>query len=107
MTHRGSKGVKALTITEKNGSIVSIKSVDGHEDLIVTTDSGIVIRVSLEQIASKGRVAQGVRLITLKDDQKVSSATVINKDDEESEENNEANKNTVENSEEVSTPEEN
>ena len=107
MTHRGSKGVKALTITEKNGSIVSIKSVDGHEDLIVTTDSGIVIRVSLEQISSKGRVAQGVRLITLKDDQKVSSATVINKDDEESEENNEANKNTVENSEEVSTPEEN
>lgn len=83
MTHRGSKGVKALNITEKNGNIVSFKSVDGHEDLIIVTNNGIVIRMSLEQVSSTGRVAQGVRLINLKDDQKVSSATIIEPDKNE------------------------
>ena len=79
MTHRGSKGVKALSITEKNGNIVSFKSVSGDEDLMIVTNSGIIIRVSLEQVSTTGRVAQGVKLINLKDNQKVSTITVIGK----------------------------
>ena len=67
MTHRGSKGVKGLNITEKNGNIVSFKIVDGSEDLMVITNSGIVIRLPLSQVSSTGRVAQGVKLINLKD----------------------------------------
>ena len=65
MTHRGSKGVKALNITEKNGNIVSFKLVTGTEDIMIITDSGIIIRLPLEQISVTGRVAQGVKLINL------------------------------------------
>lgn len=79
MTHRGSKGVKALNITEKNGNIVSFKTIDGDEDLMIITDSGIIIRISLEQVSKTGRVAQGVRLINLKEEQKVSTIAVITK----------------------------
>ena len=82
LTHRGSKGVKALNVTEKNGSIVAFKSVDGTEDLMIVTDSGIIIRVSLEQVSTTGRVAQGVKLINLKDNQKVSTITLIDKEDD-------------------------
>ena len=87
LTHRGSKGVKALNMTEKNGSIVAFKSVEGSEDLMIVTDSGIIIRVSLEQVSKTGRVAQGVKLINLKDNQKVSTITLIEKEEsiEESE----------------------
>ena len=86
LTHRGSKGVKALNITEKNGSIVAFKSVDGTEDLMIVTDSGIIIRVSLEQVSTTGRVAQGVKLINLKDNQKVSTITLIEKEEAANEE---------------------
>ncbi|MBQ9318283.1 MAG: DNA gyrase subunit A [Bacilli bacterium] len=82
MTHRGSKGVKALNVTEKNGNIVSFKSVNGHEDLIIVTNSGMIIRLSLNQVSSTGRVAQGVRLINLKDEQKVGTVTIIAENDE-------------------------
>ena len=83
MTHRGSKGVKALNITEKNGSIVSFKVVRGDEDLMIVTNNGIIIRMPLEQVSSTGRVAQGVRLINLKDDQKVSTIAVLEKEETE------------------------
>ena len=83
MTHRGSKGVKGLNITEKNGNIVSFKIVDGSEDLMVITNSGIVIRLPLSQVSSTGRVAQGVKLINLKDNQKVSTIAVIEHEDVE------------------------
>ena len=91
MTHRGSKGVKALNITEKNGNIVSFKLVTGNEDLMIITDSGIIIRLPIEQISTTGRVAQGVRLIHLKDNQKVSSIALLDKETEE--ENNDSSEN--------------
>lgn len=89
MTHRGSKGVKALNITEKNGNIVAVQTVYGSEDLMIITDNGIVIRISLEQVSKTGRIAQGVKLINLKDDQKVATAAIIEKEIEgiENEEN--------------------
>ena len=83
MTHRGSKGVKALNVTEKNGNIVSFKITKGNEDLIVVTNSGIIIRISIEQISTTGRVAQGVRLINLKDNQLVSTVALVDKQEEE------------------------
>src|SRR5574344_541295 len=77
MTHRGGKGVKALNVTEKNGNIVSFKTVHGDEDVMIVTNSGIIIRLSTENISTTGRVAQGVRLINLKDDQKVSTIAIV------------------------------
>ena len=82
LTHRGSKGVKALNVTEKNGNIVAFKVVNGDEDLMIITDSGIIIRLSLDQVSKTGRVAQGVRLIHLKDNQKVSTLALIAKEDD-------------------------
>lgn len=82
MTHRGSKGVKALNITDKNGNIVSFKVVEGNEDLVIITDNGIIIRLPLEQVSTTGRVAQGVKLINLKENQKVSTVTLMEKESE-------------------------
>ena len=82
MTHRGSKGVKALNVTEKNGNIVSFKTVHNNEDLMIITNSGIVIRLPLEQVSSTGRVAQGVKLINLKDEQRVSTIAIVEKEEE-------------------------
>ena len=78
-THRGSKGVKTLNITEKNGNIVSLKTVSGNEDLIIITDVGMTIRISVEQISTLSRNTQGVRLITLKNNQKVSTIASLDK----------------------------
>lgn len=83
LTHRGSKGVKALNITEKNGNIVSFKVVEGNEDLVIITNSGIIIRLPINQISTTGRVAQGVRLINLKNDQQVAALAIVQEDIEE------------------------
>ena len=84
MTHRGSKGVKALNVTEKNGNIVAFKIVTGEEDLMIITNNGMIIRLPLLQVSSTGRVAQGVKLINLKDSQKVSTIAIIEHDEEQS-----------------------
>lgn len=80
ITNRGGKGVKTLNITEKNGSIVAFKTVDNDSDLMIVTDTGIIIRLSVEKISTMSRVTQGVRLINLKDNQKVSSAALVTKE---------------------------
>lgn len=83
LTHRGSKGVKALNITDKNGMMVTLKCVNpGDEcDLMIITDSGIIIKLPLEQVSTLKRATQGVRLINLKDDQKVSTVAVVEKEE--------------------------
>ena len=99
LTHRGSKGVKALNITEKNGMMVALDCVDadGEYDLMIITDSGTIIKLPLEQVSTLKRATQGVRLINLKDDQKVSTVAVVEKEEmNENEENSEENQ-TVEN----------
>ena len=83
LTHRGSKGVKALNVTEKNGQLVSIRTVHGDEDLMVVTDKGVIIRLSLDNISTLKRATQGVRLIRLKDDQSVGSVAIVQKEDDE------------------------
>ena len=83
ITKRGSKGVKALNITEKNGPLVAFKIIEEDQDLIIITNSGIVIRLPLNQISQLGRVTQGVRLINLKDNQVVSTISVVEKQEYE------------------------
>ncbi len=87
LTHRGSKGVKALNITEKNGNMIALKSVTSDDDLMIITDSGIIMRMPLDQISTLRRATQGVRLINLKDNQKVSTIAIVEKSEEESTEN--------------------
>ena len=82
LTHRGSKGVKAMNITEKNGPIISVSKVEDDSDLIIITNNGMIIRIPLEQVSKMSRVTQGIRVITLKDGQKVSSTSISKKEDE-------------------------
>jgi DNA gyrase subunit A len=84
-TKRGSKGVKALNVTEKNGDIASFKISRPDSDLVIVTDTGMVMRMSLDQINTLGRVTQGVRLIKLKDEQTVATISIVDKEKEEPE----------------------
>ena len=90
LTHRGSKGVKALNITEKNGNMAKLKcfNPESQLDLMIMTDSGIIIKLPLDQVSTLKRATQGVRLINLKDNQKVTTVALVEKENE-SEENNE------------------
>ena len=81
MTHRGSKGVKALNVTNKNGNIIGFKTLNGDEDLMIVTNNGIIIRMDCRQISQTGRVAQGVKLINLKEGQSVSTIAILEKED--------------------------
>ena len=85
-TSRGSKGVKALNITEKNGNIASVKVVDENKELVIMTNTGTTMRMSLEQINTLGRVTQGVRLINLKDEQYVTTISLVEKEELEADE---------------------
>ena len=85
LTHRGSKGVKALNITDKNGSMVSLKTLAPNEqlDLMIMTDSGIIIKLPLEQVSTLKRATQGVRLMNLKDNQKVTTVALVERENTE------------------------
>ena len=83
ITNRGGKGVKTLNITDKNGSITSFKTVDNQKDVIIITNEGIIIRIAVDKISEMSRVTQGVKLINLREGQKVSSISVIDTDTEE------------------------
>ena len=93
LTHRGSKGVKGLNVTDKNGHLVAFKSIDGDEDAIITTNNGIVIRLDINKISTLKRNTQGVRLISLKENQTVTSVTITEKEEEEVIDNTEKNNN--------------
>jgi len=81
--NRGGKGVKTLQITEKNGKLTKLRSVEGDEDLIITTNKGMIIRLPIEQIATSKRATQGVRLIKLNEGQKVATIAIVPKTDDE------------------------
>ena len=87
LTHRGSKGVKTLNITDKNGTIVAFKTVTNDKDLMIITDQGIVIRISADKVSRMSRVTQGVRLMNLREGQKVATVSVVEKDEENTNEN--------------------
>ena len=85
-TSRGSKGVKALNITDKNGSIASFKLIGDNCDVVIITNTGMLIRLPLDQISTLGRVTQGVRLIHLKDNQNVATISIVDHEDKNLEE---------------------
>ena len=87
LTHRGSKGVKALNVTEKNGNLAAVKNVNDDEELMIITNSGIIIKIPMNQVSKMSRVTQGVRLINLKENQKVT--TIATTKDENEDENTE------------------
>jgi len=86
-TKRGSKGVLALNITEKNGILIAAKLVEENKDVIIMTNAGITIKLPIEQISTLGRVTQGLRLISLRENQVVSTISVVDKTDDTKEEN--------------------
>ena len=106
LTHRGSKGVKTLNVTEKNGKLVSLRTVYEDEDLIIITDSGMTIRMNISQISTLSRNTQGVRLINLKEDQKVSTTAIIEKEEETEEAINTEHVEKADNAEEIEEKEE-
>ncbi len=84
-TKRGSKGVKALNITEKNGSIIDASVSQDNKDIVIMTNFGMTMRMPLTQVNTLGRNAQGVKLINLKDKQKVSSFSLVDHEEPEEE----------------------
>lgn len=83
VTNRGGKGVKTINVTEKTGELVAIKSVTDNDDLMIITEAGITIRLAVSSIRVMGRTAQGVRLINLRDDDKIASVARVSKSEDE------------------------
>ncbi len=83
ITNRGGKGVKTISITEKTGSLVSIKNVSDGDDLMIINKSGIAIRMEVNSLRIMGRATQGVKLINLKDDDSIAAVAkvVLDNDD--------------------------
>ncbi|MBL7791630.1 MAG: DNA gyrase subunit A [Saprospiraceae bacterium] len=77
LTGRGGKGVKTMQVTDKTGAVIAIKSVVEDDDLMITTKSGIVIRMPVSDIRVMGRATQGVRVIRLDDDEEIADVTVL------------------------------
>ncbi|UOF91764.1 DNA gyrase subunit A [Fodinisporobacter ferrooxydans] len=79
---RGGKGIKTLNVTQKNGYIVALKVVNSEDDLMIITNSGVMIRLRINEISELGRYTQGVKLISLKDEEEVMNvARVVSTDD--------------------------
>ncbi|MFO1442299.1 DNA gyrase subunit A [Bacillus sp. Bva_UNVM-123] len=85
---RGGKGIKTCNITEKNGSLVSMKAVTGEEDVMLITTGGVLIRMDVGDISVMGRNTQGVRLIRLDEnhDEFVATVAKVEKEEENTEE---------------------
>ena len=79
---RGGMGVKTLNVTDKNGKLVTLRSVSENNDLIITTDKGVIIRMHVSDISQTGRNTQGVILIKLKDEQSISSIAIVDRQEE-------------------------
>ncbi len=86
-TKRGSKGVLAVKVTEKNGPMIAHKIIKDNQSLLIITESGMVIRIPINQISQLSRVTQGVKLMNLKDEQYVSTVSVFDYDSIENENN--------------------
>lgn len=91
VTNRGGKGVKTINVTEKTGNLVGILDVIESEDLMITCESGVTIRMKIAEISEQGRATQGVKLIKLDDDDAIAAITTLNEvvvEDENQVENN-------------------
>jgi DNA gyrase subunit A len=82
ITNRGGKGVKTLTITEKTGNLVAIKSVTDADDLMIINRSGVAIRISIEDLRVMGRATQGVKVINLRADDEIAAVAKVIKEED-------------------------
>ena len=89
ITNRGGKGVKTLNITKKTGELIAIKSVSDENDLMIITERGITIRLAVNSISVLGRATQGVRVINLRDEDKIASVARVAMDQEDENDGNE------------------
>ena len=99
ITNRGGKGVKTINITEKTGSLISLKNVTDLDDLMVINKSGITIRIGVDTLRVMGRATQGVKIIRLRDNDSIASVAKVSKFEEEDENLLDENGNVVENTE--------
>ena len=83
LTKRGAKGVITMNVGGKNGELVGLVAVSGEEDLMIITEEGTIIRLSLTQVARSGRNTKGVRVIRLKDKEAIASFAVVEHFDDE------------------------
>ncbi len=83
LRNRGGMGVKTVTITEKNGNLVAMKTVTGEEDLMLMTVSGVLIRFEIDTVSQTGRSAMGIKLIRLDEDEKVATVAKVPKEEDE------------------------
>jgi len=83
ITGRGGKGVKTINITEKTGKLIAIKDVFDENDLMIISRSGLLIRLPVSSLPVIGRATQGVKLISLKDDDNIAAVTKVDKEEEE------------------------
>ena len=82
-TSRGSKGVRTMNITDKTGKLVAMKNVTEDNDLLIITQSGLIIRMAVSDIAQSGRNTQGVKLINIRDNDSIASVSVVAKSEED------------------------
>ncbi|NQK44429.1 DNA gyrase subunit A [Streptococcus suis] len=84
---RGGKGIKTLKVAEKNGSLAGLTTVSGDEDIMVITDTGVIIRTSVANISQTGRSTMGVKVMRLNDEAKIMTFALVdaaeNKEEEE------------------------
>jgi DNA gyrase subunit A len=77
MVSRGGKGVKDIQVTEKTGDLVAIKDVSNDDHLMIITRNGITIRMGLDQMRVMGRATQGVRLIELREGDRIAAVAKV------------------------------
>ncbi|MBL6591735.1 MAG: DNA gyrase subunit A [Flavobacteriaceae bacterium] len=77
ITNRGGKGVKTISITDKTGSLVSVKNVSDGDDLMIINKSGIAIRMEVSDLRVMGRATQGVKLINIKDSDSIAAVAKV------------------------------
>jgi DNA gyrase subunit A len=83
ITNRGGKGVKTISITDKTGSLVTLKNVTDQDDLMIINKSGIAIRMAVSDLRVMGRATQGVKLINLREDDSIAAVAKVMKDDDD------------------------
>ena len=83
ITNRGGKGVKTITITDKTGPLVALKSVTDLDDLMIINKSGVAIRMAVSDLRVMGRATQGVRLINIKGSDEIAAVAKVMKNDED------------------------
>ena len=82
---RGGKGIKTANITEKNGALAGLMTVEGNEDLMIITNTGVMIRTGVANISQTGRSTQGVKVMRLDQDAKIVTFTTVQADEKDEE----------------------